>query len=85
MSANAHIPYLTAERHADFLTHCSEYNESGFKCTVPQGQYFAMGDNRDNSADSRYWGFVDDKYMVGKAFIVWLNLQSFGRIGTVIR
>ena len=85
LSANAYIPHLTAERHADFLTHCSEYNESGFKCTVPQGQYFAMGDNRDNSADSRYWGFVDDKYMVGKAFVVWLNLQSFGRIGTVIR
>lgn len=58
---------------------------SGFSCTVPAGHYFMMGDNRDDSADGRYWGFVDDKLMVGKAFFVWLNVHDMGRAGTRIR
>lgn len=61
------------------------YDEAGFTCTVPEGQYFMMGDNRDHSADSRYWGFVEDKYVVGKAFLVWLNISQLGRVGTLIR
>ena len=66
--------------------HCQFAEDgSGFRCTVPEGRYFAMGDNRDNSADSRYWGFVDDKLMVGKAFIVWMNVGEMGRIGTRIQ
>ena len=62
-----------------------DYNDEGFACTVPPGHYFMMGDNRDQSSDSRYWGFVPDENIKGRAFLVWMNFGDLRRIGTTIK
>lgn len=69
-------------KHRENCTYSED--DSGFTCIVPEGEYFMMGDNRDDSGDGRYWGFVPDNLILGKAIYVWMNFHDFSRIGTKI-
>jgi signal peptidase I len=84
-------PFISEAPRLDhkYASNC-QYSGEGVVCTVPEGHYFMMGDNRDQSADSRFWGFVPDENIVGRAFFVWFHADSilppsgirFGRIGS---
>lgn len=68
---NPDAPIMEGAYHRQNGTQMNEW-------VVPEGQYFALGDNRDNSEDSRYWGFVPEENFVGKAVFIWMSFE-FGR------
>ena len=85
---------VNVARQAPFLNYVdngkySAENGLYWEVKVPEGHYFAMGDNRDQSADSRFWGFVPEANLTGRAFYIWMhkepgfNLPSFSRNGKI--
>ena len=87
MSGYRHVRELIDESHHDILLHPLGYSRELSKTTIPEGHYFVMGDNRPHSSDSRFWGYVPEDYILGKAVGIWMhwdwkeNTMQFSRIG----
>ena len=78
-------PFINSIENGKYSTENGLY----WEVKVPEGHYFAMGDNRDQSADSRFWGFVPEQNLTGRAMYIWMHkepgfkLPSFSRNGKI--
>ena len=87
MSGYRHIREQIDQAKHDILLHPLGHSRELSKTTVPEGHYFVMGDNRSHSSDSRFWGYVPEDYILGRAIGIWMhwdwnhNTMQFSRIG----
>ena len=87
MSGYRHVRELIDHADHDILLHPLGYSRELSKTTIPEGHYFVMGDNRPHSSDSRFWGYVPEDYILGRAVGIWMhwdwqeNTMQFSRIG----
>ena len=87
MSGYRQVRELIDHADHDILLHPLGHSRELSKTTVPEGHYFVMGDNRSHSSDSRFWGYVPEDYILGRAIGIWMhwdwnhNTMQFSRIG----
>ena len=87
MSGYRHVRELIDQANYDILLHPLGHSRELSKTTVPEGHYFVMGDNRSHSSDSRFWGYVPEDYILGRAIGIWMhwdwnhNTMQLSRIG----